>query len=280
MMQEKNMSKEKTSETSLPPVVLTFSGLDPTGGAGSQADIEALISTACHCCPVITALTAQDTCDVKGFSPVAAAMLIEQARAVLEDIPVAAFKIGMVGSVENVEAIHSILIDYPDIPVVLDPITVAGGGGALSSEAIVDAIISLLLPQTTLITPNSLEAKAFAPGADTLEACAHELMDLGCDYVLITGSHERTHSVQNRLWGKQRFIADFTWERLPGSYHGSGCTLAAATAGFLAQGFDMTTAVRSAQSYTFNTLKQARRLGMGQLIPQRLFWSNAPHPLS
>lgn len=268
------MSQDKNFDTTLPPVVMTFSGLDATGGAGSQADIEALLSTGCHCCPVITALTVQDSCDVKGFSPVVSSLLIEQARAVLEDMPIAAFKIGMIGSVENVEAIHSILTDYPDVPVVLDPVTLAGGGASLSSEAIIEAIVSLLLPQTTLITPNSLEAKTFAPAADNLEACAHELMDMGCEYVLITGSHERTHSVQNRLWGNQHFIADFTCERLPGTFHGSGCTLAAATAGFLAQGFDMTTAVRSAQSYTFNTLKHARRLGMGQLIPQRLFWSN------
>ena len=267
------MPHDQSHENPSPPAVITFSGLDPTGGAGSQADIESLISLGCHCCPVVTAITAQDTCNVKSFSAISASTLIDQARAVLEDMAISAFKIGMVGSVENVEAIHSILIDYPDIPVVLDPVISAGGGGELSNDAIVDAIISLLLPLTTLITPNSLEARTLAPGADNLEACAHELMELGCEYVLITGSHERTHSVQNRLWGGQRFIADFTWERLPDTFHGSGCTLAAATAGLLAQGFDMVTAVRGAQIYTLNTLKYARRLGMGQLIPHRLFWT-------
>ena len=100
-------------------------------------------------------------------------------------------------------------------------------------------------------------------------------MELGAEHVLITGSHERTDSIQNRLWGNQRFIADFTWERLPGQFHGSGCTLAAATAGLLAHGVDMVTATRNAQAYTFNTLKNARRLGMGQLIPYRMFWADS-----
>ena len=261
------------NDNATPPVVLTFSGLDPTGGAGSQADIETLISLGCHCCPVVTAITSQDTCNIKSFVPTASSMVVEQARAVLEDIKVSAFKIGMLGSVENVEYIHSILMDYPDIPVVFDPVVAAGGGGDLSSEAIIEASISLLMPQTTLITPNSLEAKAYAPSADSLEACAHELMELGAEHVLITGSHERTDSIQNRLWGNQRFIADFTWERLPGQYHGSGCTLASATAGLLAHGVDMVTATRNAQAYTFNALKNARRLGMGQLIPHRMFWT-------
>jgi len=264
-----------SNNNATPPAVLTFSGLDPSGGAGSQADIETLISLGCHCCPVVTAITSQDTCNIKNFSPTLPTMVVEQARAILEDIQISAFKIGMLGSVENVESIHSILMDYPDIPVVFDPIIAAGGGGNLSSDAIIEASISLLLPQTTLVTPNSLEAREYSPGADSLEACAHELMELGTEHVLITGSHERTDSIQNRLWGNQRFIADFTWERLPGQFHGSGCTLAAATAGLLAHGVDMVTATRNAQAYTFNTLKNARRLGMGQLIPYRMFWADS-----
>jgi len=264
-----------SNNNATPPAVLTFSGLDPSGGAGSQADIETLISLGCHCCPVVTAITSQDTCNIKNFSPTLPTMVVEQARAVLEDIHISAFKIGMLGSVENVESIHSILMDYPDIPVVFDPVIAAGGGGNLSSDAIIEASISLLLPQTTLVTPNSLEAREYSPSADSLEACAHELMDLGAEHVLITGSHERTDSIQNRLWGNERFIADFTWERLPGQFHGSGCTLAAATAGLLAHGVDMVTATRNAQAYTFNTLKNARRLGMGQLIPYRMFWADS-----
>jgi hydroxymethylpyrimidine/phosphomethylpyrimidine kinase len=255
------------------PVVMTLSGNDPTGGAGIQADIEALASMGCHAAPVITALTIQDTSNVYRFDPIDPSVIIEQARAVLEDIPVATFKIGMIGSVENVECIHSILIDYPDIPVVLDPVLTAGGGGSLADPDVVDAIISMLIPQTTVLTPNSKEARIFAAQADSLDACAQELLDMGCEFVLITGTHENTPTVENRLYAEHRRLETFIWERLPGSYHGSGCTLASTIAGLLAQGLEPFTAILEAQEYTWETLKNGYRIGMGQHLPNRLFWA-------
>ena len=119
-----------TKETSSIPVVMTFSGNDPSGGAGIQADIEALISHGCHAAPVITALTIQDTSEIIGYTPLDISLIVEQARAVLEDVPVSAFKIGLLGSSEAVEAIHSILTDYPDLPVVLDPVLATGNGSS------------------------------------------------------------------------------------------------------------------------------------------------------
>ncbi len=142
------------------PVVLVFSGHDPSGGAGVQADIEAIISQGVHPATVITALTVQDTVDVKRFVPTDPSLVIEQARAVLEDMPVQCIKIGMIGSVALVEVIHSILKDYPDIPVVLDPVLIAGGGGALANEDVAKAMINLLLPLTTILTPNAYESRA------------------------------------------------------------------------------------------------------------------------
>lgn len=254
---------------------MTLSGNDPTGGAGIQADIEALISMGCHSAPVVTALTIQDTQKLIRFEATDATLLVEQARAVLEDMPVAAFKIGMIGSVENVEAIHTLLMDYPEIPVVLDPVIAAGGGGDLASDGIVDAIITMLLPQTTVLTPNSNEARRFASSADNLDACAQELLDMGCEFVLITGTHENTPQVENRLYAEHRNLETFTWERLPGSYHGSGCTLASAIAGLLAQGLEPFAAIHEAQQYTWETLKHGYRIGMGQSIPNRLFWARA-----
>ncbi len=255
------------------PVVLTFSGHDPTGGAGVQADIEALASMGCHAAPVVTALTVQDTLNVMEISPVDTALLIEQARAVLEDMDVASFKVGLLGSVQCVEAIHSILVDYPNIPLVLDTVLQAGGGRALADEAIMEAMRTLLFPFTTVLTPNSREARQLAAEGDDLDACAQALMDGGCDYVLVTGSHEATPQVINRLYGNRRHIDDFSWERLPDSYHGSGCTLAAAIAGLLAHGMEPLTAVLEAQEYTWETLRQGYRVGMGQLVPNRLFWA-------
>ncbi len=257
------------------PVVMCFSGTDPTGGAGMQADIEAIASMGCHAAPVITAITVQDTENVKGYSAVDPTLVIEQARAVLEDMSVAAIKIGMLGSVENVEAVHTILTDYPDIPVVLDPIILAGGGGVLSDDDVVDALVNLLFPNTTLLTPNSHEARVLAPEADSLEACAQELLEAGCEYVLITGTHERTTDVVNSLYGNRRQLETYRWERLPSQYHGSGCTLAAAAAGLLAQGLDPVSAVREAQQYTWDALNHGHRLGMGQHLPNRLFWAQA-----
>ncbi|NOZ53843.1 MAG: hydroxymethylpyrimidine/phosphomethylpyrimidine kinase [Gammaproteobacteria bacterium] len=256
------------------PVVMVFAGTDPSGGAGVQADIETLGSMGCHATPVITAVTVQDTVDVKRVEPMDAALVVEQARAVLEDIPVTAFKIGIVGSVEIVEVIHTLVLDYPDIPVVLDPVIIAGGGGALADEEILDAMVNLLFPAVTILTPNSHEARAFAPEADTLDACAQEILEHGCEYVLITGTHENTPTVVNNLYSEQQLVESFNWERLPKSYHGSGCTLAVAIAGLLSHGLDPVNAIYEAQEYTWETLSSGYQIGMGQCIPNRLFWAH------
>ena len=262
-------------EQEFPPVVMCFAGMDSTGGAGIQADIETLASIGCHAAPVVTAITVQDTQNVKGFAAVDANLVIEQARAVLEDIAVDAFKIGMLGSAENVEAVHSVLTDYPNIPVVLDPIIRAGGGSALADDDLVDAMISLLFPLTTILTPNSREARALASEADSLVACAQELLETGCEYILITGTHERSIEVINTLYGNHRLLESYTWERLPNSYHGSGCTLAAAIAGLLAHGLAPVAAVHEAQDFTWQSLKYGYRMGMGQHIPNRFFWAQS-----
>jgi len=256
------------------PVVMVFAGTDPSGGAGVQADIETLGSMGCHATPVITAVTVQDTVDVKRIEPMDAALVVEQARAVLEDIPVSAFKIGMVGSVEIVEVIHTLLLDYPDIPVVLDPVITAGGGRTLADEDILDAMVNLLFPAVTVLTPNSHEARAFAPEADTLDACAQEILEHGCEYVLITGTHENTPTVVNNLYSEQQLVESFNWERLPKPYHGSGCTLSVAIAGLLSHGLDPVNAIYEAQEYTWETLSNGYRIGMGQCIPNRLFWAH------
>ena len=255
------------------PIVMTFSGHDPSGGAGIQADIETLSSQGCLATPIITALTAQDSHDVIEFNAVEASQIIVQARAILEDMPVAAFKIGMLGSADNAQAIHSILQDYPDLPLVLDPVLATGRGTPLGDEQLLEALRLLLLPRTTVLIPNSIEARQLAPEADTLEACALALLDRGTDYVLITGTHEHTPHVVNSLYHANRLLESFTWERLPHSYHGSGCTLAACTAGMLAHGLDPFQAVHEAQEFTWNALQHGYRPGMGQYFPDRMFWS-------
>ncbi len=261
------------NETTSTPVVMSFAGTDPSGGAGLQADIETLISMGCHAASVVTAVTVQDTQQLFRYQVMSPTLLIEQARTVLEDIPVSAFKIGMIGSAENAEAIQSILLDYPDVPVVLDPLISAGGGGELANDELIDAMVNLLFPLTTVLTPNSEEARAFAPEADTLDACAQELLELGSEFILITGSHENTPHVINNLYSESRLLESYTWDRLPGTFHGTGCTLAAAIAGLLAQDLPMTSAILEAQEFTWETLNNSYRIGMGQNIPNRLFWA-------
>lgn len=256
-----------------PPVVLVFAGSDPTGGAGVQADIEAIVSMGCHVAPVITAVTAQDTVGVKQFAVVETELVIAQARAVLEDMPVAAVKTGMLGNKMVLSAVASILDDYPRIPLVVDPVQAAGSGHALVEESLDEALRTVLLPRATLATPNTLEARNLAPDADTPVACAQELMSLGCEYVVTTGTHDVTSKVINRLYGHMRLLETFECERLDHSYHGSGCTLAAACAAGLAHGLDPVSAVAKALDYTWQSLKHGYRLGMGQFLSDRLYWA-------
>jgi hydroxymethylpyrimidine/phosphomethylpyrimidine kinase len=198
-------------------------------------------------------------------------------------MPIAAFKLGLLGSVEVIAAIAEVVADYPDIPLILDPVLASGRGDQFADEEMIEAMIGLLLPQTTVLTPNSLEARRLAQqlgaeddggrGGATLADCARGLIDAGCEHVLVTGTHEGTPQVVNTLYGSHGVIRSDRWDRLPGSYHGSGCTLASAIAAYLACGADIGEAVRGAQEYTWRTLAAGYRPGMGQFIPDRLFWS-------
>jgi hydroxymethylpyrimidine/phosphomethylpyrimidine kinase len=263
---------------SLPPIVLTFAASDPTGGAGLQADLLTLASMGCHPLSVVTALTVQDTRGVEGMLAVDADWVADQARKVLEDMPVAAFKIGVLGSTENITAVAEIVSDYPDVPMILDPVLASGRGDPLATDDMVDALRELLVPQASIVTPNSVEARRLAevdsdaeePG---LEESARRLLALGCEYVLVTGTHEATADVINTLYGQGGVVREDRWQRLAGSYHGSGCTLASAIAAALANGLAMAEAVREAQEYTWQALAGGFRPGMGQLLPDRFFWA-------
>ena len=265
----------------LPPIVMTIAASDPTGGAGVQADILTLASMGCHPLSVVTALTIQDTRGVEDVLAIDADWVADQARALLEDMPVAVFKLGMLGSAEVVAVVAEILADYPDVPLVLDPVLASGRGDGLADDETVDAMRELLLPQTTILTPNSIEARRLALDEDAedddpdLAECARRLIAAGCEYVLITGTHENTPQVVNTLYAEQGVVRSDSWERLPGSYHGSGCTLASAIAANLANGLDIGDAVRDAQDYTWQALAAGFRPGMGQFVPDRFFWARS-----
>ncbi|MCR6668128.1 MAG: hydroxymethylpyrimidine/phosphomethylpyrimidine kinase [Methyloversatilis sp.] len=282
---------------------MCFSATDPTGGAGMQADLMTLSALGCHPLTVVTAVTVQDSAGVEEVVPMDDDLLVDQARVLLADMPVAAFKIGVMGSIENIAAIAEIISDYPDVPVVLDPVLSSGRGDELADEDMVIALQELLLPLTTVLTPNSLEARRLAQADDedddgddfadeddesdddederddgagaaapTLEQCARQLIAAGCGHVLLTGTHESTTRVANVLYGRSGVIRRDEWDRLPGSYHGSGCTLASALAAWLAHGLDVGEAAHAAQEYTWRTLQAGFRPGMGQHLPDRFFF--------
>jgi len=265
------------SDSDFPPIVLTFAASDPSGGAGIQADILTLASMGCHPLSVVTAITVQDTLGVEGVQPIDAEWVADQARCLLEDMPVDAFKIGVLGSVEIVAAIAEIVSDYPDVPLVLDPVLASGRGDEFATDEIIDAMRELLLPHTTIVTPNVMEARRLAAVDDedqaSLALCAERLIELGVANVLISGTHDNTPDVVNTLYAKSGVVRTDTWVRLPGSYHGSGCTLASAIAAMLANGLDLPDAVREAQEYTWQALAAGFRPGMGQHIPDRFFWA-------
>lgn len=263
------------------PLVMSFAATDPSGGAGLQADILTIASMGCHPLSVVTAITVQDTSGVDDVLAMDADWVVDQARAMLEDVPVAAFKIGLLGSIENIPAIAEVLADYPDVPLVLDPVLSSGRGDELADDDMLDAMCELLIPQATIITPNSIEARRLAINEDdesddpSLAECAKRILAMGCEYVLITGTHEQTAQVTNTLYNEHGVVRVDSWERLPGIYHGSGCTLASAIAALLAQDVDVPEAVMEAQEYTWQTLKSGFRPGMGQHIPDRLFWARS-----
>ncbi len=267
----------------LPPIVLVFAATDPSGGAGLQADIMTLSSMGCHPLSVVTAVTIQDTMGVDDLSSIDAEWVADQARCVLEDMPVVAFKIGLLGNVEQIAAIAEVVSDYPEVPLVLDPVLASGRGDELVSDEMLAALKELLIPQSTIITPNSLEARRLSAedgeeGHPDLAECARRIIASGCEFVLITGTHENTPQVVNTLYGQNGVVRADNWPRLPGSYHGSGCTLASAIAATIANGLEISDAVKDAQEYTWQTLKAAFRPGMGQHIPDRLFWAREEEP--
>jgi len=244
-----------------PPVVLAFAASDPSGGAGLQADVLTLASLGCHPLSVLTALTVQDTRGVEGLLAIEPRWVREQARCVLADVAVAAFKLGVLGSARNVEAVAEVLAAHPAVPVVLDPVLASGRGDALADEAAREALLTHLVPRATVLTPNSMEARALG-GVENLLA-------RGCAHVLVTGTHEDTPEVVNTLYGAGGARKELRHPRLPGTFHGSGCTLASAIAAFLARGESVPEAVRAALDYTWRTLEAGFRAGRGQLLPDR-----------
>ena len=252
------------------PVVLVLAGHDPSGGAGIQADIETITRNDCHAATVITCMTTQNTAEFRQITQVNSDNFNQQVEMVLADIPVNACKIGLVTDTSVISVIEKTLIALMDIPVVLDPVISSGTGVKIVTNDVCSTILNILLPFITVITPNSNEARTLT-GIDDLDGAANDLLLRGCRAVLITGTHEQTTRVINTLYLQNEKPEKTEWERLPGSYHGSGCTLSSCIAAQLALGKTIREAVAMAQKYTWQTLKYGRMLGKGQIYPDRFF---------
>lgn len=252
-------------QSHLRPCVLVCAGLDPSGGAGIQADIEAISAQGAHALPLVTALTVQDNNAVREVVPVDAGVLRRQAALLAETMPIRAVKIGIPGSPENAEAIAAIVVMLRairrDLPVVLDPVLASGRGDSLARG---DALAALapLLAVTTLLVPNLPEAAALgiAPNGST---------PLPCPHVLVTGGHGEGADVINR-WLSAAGSREWRWPRLRGEFHGSGCTLASSIAARLALGDSMAQALELGQRWCDRTLAHAYAIAPGQRIPRRI----------
>ena len=257
--------------SSIPPTVLVVAGNDPSGGAGIAADLQAITAAGGHPAPVITALTVQDTVNATVVEPVAPALVAAQMEAVLNDIPVAVVKIGLLATAAIAAAVADVLARHPGLPVVLDPVLVAAGGARLAEDALVGVILERLCPLTALLTPNAVEIRRLAPGQRDIPARAAVLRAAGCGFVLAKGGDEDdtgNNEVLNTLYGPGEPRL-FRWPRLQGSFHGSGCTLASACAARIACGDSVEAAVASAQALTHGWLERAFQPGRGQRVPLR-----------
>jgi len=236
--------------------VLAIAGHDPTGGAGIQADIEAIVGLGGRAVTLITALTAQNARQFQRLLPQEPEQLLCQARLLLADTPVRACKVGALGSAALAEAVAETLRMAGLPPVVLDPVLRSTTGGVLLDSRGQDALFARLLAHAAVLTPNLEEARRLSGHAAPARAAA-ALLDAGAAHVLITDTEAEADEVCNILYGRDGKLQECRWPRLAGACHGSGCTLSAAIAAGLAAGRDVPEASARAQEYTWRVLRDA-----------------------
>ncbi|WP_091990601.1 bifunctional hydroxymethylpyrimidine kinase/phosphomethylpyrimidine kinase [Marinobacter gudaonensis] len=245
-----------------------LSGLDPSGGAGIQADIQAVTSLGCHPLPVLTCLTVQDTRNVYGAEAVSAELIRQQLQCLAEDTPIHAVKTGALGNAAVVDVLVEFMAERRDLPLITDPVIKAAGGGDLADDELIAAMKERLFPLAEMITPNGIEL-AMLGGSDNPDQAAANLMTSGCDSVLATGGHGEGIHIINTLYNHGPEPMRWEIERIGGEYHGTGCTLAAAIAAGRACGLSRRAAISQAQNYVHRAILHALEVGKGQPVPDR-----------
>jgi hydroxymethylpyrimidine/phosphomethylpyrimidine kinase len=259
------------------PLILTFGVSDPVGALGVQADVATCAAHGCHALSIPTALLVSDSMRVEEWHEVDTGVMADQARQVLEDMPIAAVKIGAIASIEQAAAIAEIVSDYAEVPLIVDPFLSALPDSGMSDEDIVASIRQILAPQATILQLSQSELGRMAElwreaGADgSLEADVAELTARGCQYVLVTGTSSEGHKRANSLFDRDDGVTIIDWQHLPGPFVGAGTTLSGALAACMARGMDAVAALHAAQEYTYGALQHAQRFGMGKLVPNRFY---------
>ncbi len=264
-----------------PPCVLTFNASEPTGAAGLGADAAAIVAMGAHPLPVITSVLIRDTAEVFEHHALDDEVVVEQARSVLEDMPISAWKVGFLGNAETVSAVAEILSDYPELPLV----TYMAATTWLDDEqqqSYQDALRELVLPQTTvLVGGHAVLTEFLLPDWDAdRPASPRELAvaanKLGAAHVLVTGITLPNQFVDNVLAGPQGPITGEKFERFEATFVGAGDTLSAALAALLGSGVDLHEAVGEALAFLDQALDAGFQAGMGNVIPDRFFWALPP----
>lgn len=250
-----------------------LSGLDPSGGAGIQADIQAITSIGAHPLPVLTCLTVQDTRNVYGAEPVSPDLIKQQLECLAQDTPIHAIKTGALGDAEVVEVLVEFVQKHSGVPLIVDPVIKAAGGGDLADDALVTAMKDKLFARAEMITPNGIELAQLGGSDDPAEA-ARNLLQTGCESVLATGGHGTGIHIINTLYNHAPEPMEWEVERVGSNeYHGTGCTLAAAIAAGRAMGLSPRAAISQAQNYVHRALLHALTVGQGQRVPDRgILW--------
>ena len=251
--------------------VLLFSGLDPSGAAGVSADIETINQFGITPLPIITTLTVQNTQNVTFLEATNNSLIQAQFKSIKEDIDFKVVKIGLLGSSSQIKAIAKLLINRTDLSIVLDPIIVSSSDNELSTDSMIEVMRNDLIPLCSLLTPNLSELSSLAPGLNEQSAVA----SLKCPWVLVTTSDSSEVEIEHRLYHHSNLVSKFTYKKLPGNYHGSGCTLSSAISALIATDVSVEDSCRRALDYTYQTLLNAKKLGKMQYHPNRTY----PKPL-
>jgi len=247
--------------------VLTIAGSDSGGGAGIQADIKTISALGGYAASVLTSVTAQNTLGVQGVFNLPGEFIAKQMDSVLSDLKISAAKTGMLANSEIIDAVAEKVKEYKLEKLVVDPVMVATSGDLLLEKEAINSLKNTLLPLAYLVTPNMREASVLAekPVTDLeeMKEAAKIIYDLGPQYVLVKGGHLPGKAIDILYDGLN--FKEFTAERISTpNTHGTGCTLSAAIATYLANGYQVEEAVAAAKKYLSKALKYGKDLQIGQ----------------